>query len=130
MATPAFIFTALENSFKVTITNLEALSVSQIQEIESFVNFRNGIFDFASYSFVIQKRLSFDEFVILLKNSTLSGTIKNRPRVQKVIKRVSFGQYKGMPYREIEDSYLLWLQSNYSGKDSEIIKEEILRRKI
>jgi len=130
VVTPAFIFTALENSFKVTITNLEALSVSQIQEIESFVSSRNGIFDFTTYSFVIQKRLSFDEFVILLKNSTLSGTIKNRPRIQKVIKRVSFGQYKGMPYTELDDSYLLWLHSNYSGKDSKIIKEEKLRRKI
>jgi hypothetical protein len=130
VATPSFIFTAYENSFKVTISNLEALSVTQIQEIEAFVHIRKGLFDFSSYSFVIQKRLSFDEFVLLLKNSSLTGTIKNQPLLQKEKKRIGFGQYKGTAYSELPDTYLLWLQSNYSGADSSIIKEEILQRKI
>ena len=130
MASPSFEFTAFENSFKVYIPNLEALSVTQIQEIEAFVKLRNGIFDFASYSFIIQKRLDFDAFVQLLKSSSLSGTIKNRPLLQKTQSRVSFGQYKGMLYSDLPDSYLLWLKANYKGRDTVLIEDEILERKI
>ena len=130
MALPLFIFTSYKNFFKVEIPNLATLSVAQIQEIEAFVKIRKGIFDFETYSFVIQKSLTFDEFVNLLKNSTLSGKVKNRVIIEKEQPRVSFGQYKGMLYRDIEDSYLLWLAKNYTGSDTLFIKDEILRRKL
>jgi hypothetical protein len=128
MATPRFTFTSFEKSFRVLVDNLEELSVAQIQEIESFVQQRKGIFDFNSYSFSIQKRLSFSEFVSLLKELNFEARCTEQPIVQKVQERVSFGQYKGMQYNELTDSYLLWLKTNYSGKDRKIIEDELKRR--
>ena len=48
-----FIFTKYSKSFSVHIKNLEQLTVEQIQEIESFVKVRNGIFDFNTYTVVM-----------------------------------------------------------------------------
>ena len=55
MTKPYFIFTKYANSFSVHIQNLEQLSVEQIQNIQTFVEQRKGVFDFETYSFVIQK---------------------------------------------------------------------------
>ena len=127
---PKFYFTAYKNSFKVLVQNLESLSVEQIQAIEKFVNARKGIFDFTTYTFVIQKKLEFEEFVKLVQNSSLSPILINNPPKEKDIKRVSFGQYKGMSYSEIPDSYLVWLKGNYHGVDRSFIDLELKKRKL
>lgn len=125
-----FIFTQHNNSFSVHVSNLEKLSVSQIQEIELFVKNRKGIFDFQTYTFVIQKRLEFHEFLSLMNNSTLDVNVhENIPEYQEEA-RVSFGQYKGMFYNELPDSYLLWLKTNYHGKDRAILDKELSKRNI
>jgi len=130
MATPKFIFTSYKKSFKVLVENLEQLSVEQIQEIEQFVSNRKGIFDFNNYTFVIQKRLEFNEFVKLLQESKLKAICQDKPIVMADKPRVGFGQYKGMTYDDIPDSYLLWLKTNYNGPDREIINKELKKRRL
>jgi len=130
VATPLLVFTAFKSSFKVHVNNLELLSVEQIQEIESFVKSRKGIFDFNTYTFVIQKKLEYKEFVKLVKESPLDAFCKDDPVIVQVKARIGFGQYKGMQYSELPDSYLVWLKGSYSGADREIIKSEISSRKL
>ncbi len=125
MAAANFIFTKHPNSFSVYVDNLEYLSVEQIQKIEAFVKERKGVFDFSSYTFVIQKRLEFNEFVDLVSKSL--GNVKCEEKILKIKQneRVEFGKYKGMFYSELPDSYLLWLKSNYKGKQRDIIEAEL-----
>ena len=130
MAKPSLVFTSLRNSFSVHIPNLESLSVNQIQEIESFVQKRKGIFDFTTYKFSVQKRMEYSEFVKLINLLSIDANCSNNPIIRKEKARVGFGQYKGMHYAELPDSYLLWLQGNYSGKDKPIILQEIKHRKL
>jgi len=130
MATPKFIFTSYTKSFKVLVENLEELSVDQIQEIEQFVSNRKGIFDFNNYTFVIKKRLEFNEFIRLLQQSKLKAISQDNPVVLAAKPRISFGQYKGMTYDDLPDSYLLWLKTNYNGPDRETINNELKRRKL
>jgi DNA polymerase III subunit epsilon len=130
MATPRFTFTAYTNSFKVIVENLEELSVEQIQEIEAFVLKRKGVFDFHNYSFSIQKRLGFSEFVQLLKELELNARCVENIQVPKIRERISFGQYKGMLYSELPDSYLLWLKNNHNGKDRDKVLKESQKRKL
>lgn len=130
MPQPKLIFTALRNSFKVVVVNLEQLEVEQIMAIEAFVQKRKGLFDFNSYSFVIQKRLEFSEFLKLMKNLHFDVTCINQPLEVKAKPKIGFGQYKGMQYNEIPDSYLLWLKGNYNGKDKDIIIVELKRRNL
>ena len=119
------IFTRYPHSFNVHVKNLEELTVEQIQSLEAFVNARNGVFDFNTYTFAIQKRLEFDEFVSLIENSSIEATcIEKQLKVQQKAK-VEFGKYKGMFYSDLPDSYLLWLKSNYRGKDREIVDAEL-----
>ncbi|DAB28403.1 MAG: hypothetical protein A2513_04250 [Sulfurimonas sp. RIFOXYD12_FULL_33_39] len=125
MSKPNLIFTKYKNSFSVYVKNLELLSVEQIQIIESFVSTRKGVFDFNSYTFVIQKRLEFNEFVALIEKSSIDAKCEeNIPKIEQKSK-VEFGKYKGMYYCDIPDSYLLWLKSNYLGKDRDIIDLEL-----
>ena len=124
------VFTSHKNSFSVNVQNLEELSVPQIQELEKFVSSRKGIFDFDTFTFVIQKRIEFNEFVTLVKYSNIDAVFQERIFQQKEKSRVGFGQYKGMPYSEIPDSYLLWLKSNYRGPDKEYVDKELKRRKL
>jgi len=130
MSIPKFVFTSYQKSFKVLVENLEQLSVDQIQEIERFVSNRKGIFDFNNYTFVIQKRLEFSEFVKLLEVSQLKVICLDNPVVLKERERIGFGQYKGMTYDELPDPYLTWLKTNYSGKDRDIIAKELKKRKL
>ncbi|MBL1243890.1 MAG: DUF3820 family protein [Sulfurimonas sp.] len=130
MSKPILIFTAFKNSFRVVVKNLESLSVIQIQDIEKFVSIRKGVFDFTTYSFVIQKKIEFKEFVKIIKLSTLDASCIDNPVVSQVKPRVSFGQYKGMLYAELPDSYLLWLKENYSGAQKSILQEELKNRRL
>jgi len=128
MSNAQFIFTKYPNSVSVHVENLEELRVEQIQEIEEFVRIRNGIFDFETYTFVIQKKIEFYEFVSLLEHAGIKADC-----VEKTLKitnnaKIEFGQYKGMLYSEIPDSYLLWLKKNYRGKDREVLDLELTNR--
>ena len=125
-----FIFTQLSNSFRVHIPNLEELDISDIQAIEDFVAKRKGYFDFNTYSFVLQKRLDYEEFVKLIQESGLDVSLQNQPLQKKTMSRVGFGQYKGLFYNELPDAYLLWLKNNYIGADKKIIEAEIKRRNL
>ncbi|MCK4874471.1 MAG: DUF3820 family protein [Sulfurimonas sp.] len=130
MIKPKFTFTKYKNSFEVNVKNLEELEVTQIKEIQEFVDNRKGVFDFETYSFVIQKKLEFYEFVSLIKNSSIDAVIDERILKVQHQAKVAFGKYKGMLYSELPDSYLLWLKGNYMGKDREIIDIEINNRKL
>lgn len=131
MTKPIFKFKKYANSFHVHVENLEKLSVEQIQEIESFVAYRKGIFDFNTYSFAIQKCLEFQEFQALVVNSKLDAICFEEMATNKPPEpRIGFGQYKGMYYSELPDSYMVWLRSNYRGYEREVIEKELLKRKL
>lgn len=124
------IFTQYAKSFRVEIKNLEKLTIEQIQEIEGFVKRRNGIFDFNTYSFSIQKKLEFPEFVELIEHSGIQANLSEHIIQAKYQPRVGFGQYKGMQYNELPDSYMLWLKTNYRGYDRDTVDKELKRRKL
>ncbi|MBN2816921.1 MAG: DUF3820 family protein [Campylobacterales bacterium] len=130
MATPRLHFTPFQNSYKVIIKNLEELTIAQIQEFESFVQERKGIFDFSSYSFFIQKRVGFSEFTQLLKALEIDAICSEERVVRENIQRIPFGQYKGMSYSELPDAYLLWLSTNYKGHEQENISKELQKRNL
>ncbi len=130
MVKAQFIFTKQRNSFSVHVKNLEKLSVEQIQEIQEFVKVRNGIFDFNNYSFSIQKKIEFNEFIVLVSSSNIEATCSENIIIQKQQPRVGFGQYKGMFYSELPDSYMLWLKNSYRGQDKEIIDKELQKRNL
>jgi len=130
MQKPHFIFTKKINSFSVHVENLEKLHVKQIQVIQDFVSARNGYFDFNTYTFTIKKNLEFQEFVKLLKTLHVDSVIEEKTLHLKNNARIEFGQYKGMFYNELPDSYLLWLKNNYIGKDREILCDEITSRNL
>ena len=130
MQKPHFIFTKKINSFSVHVENLEKLHVKQIQVIQDFVSARNGYFDFNTYTFTIKKNLEFQEFVKLLKTLHVDSVIEEKTLHLKNNARIEFGQYKGMFYNELPDSYLLWLKNNYIGKDREILCNEITSRNL
>ena len=124
------VFTQRYNSYSVHIPNLEKLSVSQIQELEEFVKSRNGIFDFNTYSFSIQKRIEFNAFVSLINSLGIEANCDENLHKQKAHARIGFGQYKGMQFNELTDSYMLWLKANYSGKDRNTIAKELKKRNL
>ncbi|MEA3228941.1 MAG: hypothetical protein U9P38_07710, partial [Campylobacterota bacterium] len=88
MIKPNFIFTKYYNHFNVYVKNLENLSVEQIQEIEDFVEKRYGFFNFETYSFQVQKRLDFDDFVTLMKISGFEADFKEKFLKKKVKERI------------------------------------------
>lgn len=124
------VFTHYAHSFSVRILNLEQLSVEQIQQLQNFVSSRNGIFDFDSYSFVIQKRLEFHEFVFLIENTEIKARCEENILIKKFQPRIGFGQYKGMQYDELPNSYMLWLKANYRGYDRDKIETELKKRNL
>ncbi|MDA7816727.1 DUF3820 family protein [Sulfurimonas sp.] len=123
-------FTRYPNSFTVCVDNLELLSVTQIQELQEFVDDRNGVFDFNTYSFSIQKRIEFNDFVSLINASGVKATCKEKILKVQQKAQVGFGKYKGMFYSDLPDAYLLWLKGNYRGKDRDIIDAELNFRTI
>jgi len=123
-----FIFHKYAHAYKVEIPNLEELSVEQIKEIQNFVSFRNGIFDFNNYSFKIQKTLEYEAFVSLIEKLGFDCKCEERKRVYKEIPRIGFGQYKGMYISDLPDSYLMWLKNNYHGEQKELFLKEISKR--
>ncbi|WP_310441502.1 putative quorum-sensing-regulated virulence factor [Sulfurimonas sp.] len=130
MAKAHLIFTQYSNSISVHVKNLEQLSVAQIQDIEAFVRARKGIFDFGTYTFTIQKRLEFSEFLSLIENSYVDAVCEEKSLNVQQRERVEFGKYKGMLYCDVPDTYLLWLKSNYAGKDRDTIDAEIKFREL
>ena len=123
-------FTRHKNSFSVHIENLETLPVPQIQELQNFVEQRKGIFDFDTYTFSIQKKLEFDDFVTLIQKCDIKATCRhNIPKTPQNI-QVEFGKYKGMLYSELPDVYLLWLKGNYRGSQRGIVDAEVKSRNI
>ncbi len=130
MPKPHFIFTQYKNSLHVYIPNLESLDVATIQNIEQFVSKRKGYFDFNTYTFVLQKRLEYKEFKQVVKVSGLDVNFEQIKIEQVSKQRVGFGQYKGLFYSELPDSYLLWLKNNYRGREKDIIEEEIQSRNL
>ena len=128
MIKPQLIFTKRTNSYSVQIPNLEKLSVEQIQQLQHFVDARKGIFDFNSYSFTIRKRMEFFEFVALLKHLEINATCKEHIIIKETQPRIGFGQYKGMQFNELPDSYMLWLKTNYRGFERELVEAELANR--
>jgi len=124
------IFTKNENSFTVRIKNLEQLDVQEIQNIENFVQQRKGVFNFHTYSFFIPKRLDFESFVSLLRHVNIDAACEEEVLIVTCQKKIAFGQYKGMYYSELPDSYLIWLKSSYRGVDREIIGQELKQRRL
>jgi len=124
------IFTHFKNSYSVYIPNLELLSVEQIQELQKFVDFRKGIFDFHRYSFLIQKRLEFPEFLSLIKHSEINAVCEENLIIKELKPRIGFGQYKGLEYSELPDSYMLWLKNSYRGHEREILDKELRKRNL
>lgn len=124
------VFTHFHNSYNVWIQNLEELSVEQIKELEHFVRSRNGIFDFQTYTFVIQKRLEFYEFSSLVNHLGIDAKVQERIIIKETEPRIGFGQYKGMQYSELPSSYMLWLKTNYRGFDRDKIDKELEKRNL
>lgn len=124
------LFTQRHNSYSVKVSNLESLTISQIQELEGFVKNRKGVFDFNTYTFSIQKRIEFHEFTLLISSLEIEAECYENELREKVQARISFGQYKGMQYNELTDSYMLWLKANYSGRERDLIDTELQRRKL
>lgn len=130
MAKAHLIFTQRYNSYSVYIPNLESLNVSQIQELEAFTKSRNGLFDFSTYSFSIQKRIEFNDFVLLISSLGIKANCSENSVVAQAQPRIGFGQYKGMQFNELTDSYMLWLKANYSGRDRGLIDKELKKRNL
>jgi len=130
MPIPKLIFTKYHDSFIVEIKNMELLEVLQIKQLQDFVKIRKGIFDFQTYSFKINKKIQYTDFIDLLKHLNIDANVEeNILKVKQNIK-VDFGKYKGMFFSELPDSYLLWLKSSYMGKHRDDIDVEIKSRNL
>ncbi len=131
MTKPQLLFRQLRNSYCVVVQNLEALSVTQIQELQKFVVNRHGYFDFDRFTFCIQKRITFTEFVKLLHFLELRADVQEeKVKSSDCSKQIGFGKYKGMLYSELPDSYLLWLKKNYNGDERETLMDELTKRSL
>lgn len=130
MNKPYLIFTQNKNSFNVCVKNLEKLNIDQIHELENFVKIRSGIFDFVTYTFCIQKKIKFDDFISLLAHLKIDAICEENIVIPQSQPRIGFGQYKGMQYNELTNSYMLWLKTNYRGEDREIIDKELKNRNL
>jgi hypothetical protein len=130
MSRPHLVFTKHTNSYTVYIKNLEQLTVPEIQRLESFVDARNGLFDFSTYKFTINKKLEFNDFVFLLRSINLDAYYEENIVEKTSQPRVGFGQYKGMQYSDLTDSYMLWLKANYRGYERELVDAELKIRNL
>lgn len=131
MSYPLLTFTQYPNSIHVKVENLELLTVPQIQELETFVKERKGIFDYERYSFTLQKKINFEEFTTLLKYLEIQATCQeNFLHSEASRNAIDFGKYKGSRYSELPDEYLTWLKRNYRGTHREEIDKEFKRRNL
>lgn len=131
MTKPQLLFRGLQNSYCVVVQNLELLSVAQIQELQKFVANRHGYFDFETFTFCIQKRITFSEFVKLLHFLEIRADVEEQiVQSSECAMQIGFGKYKGMLYTELPDSYLLWLKKNYNGSERETLMDELRRRSL
>ena len=131
MVAAELIFTRYKTSYSVYVKNIQKLSVAQIQELEHFVKLRHGYFDFNTFSFSIQKKISFKEFTKLLNSLNITAVVEeNIIKTRDDTTKINFGKYKGMFYSDLPDSYLLWLSKNYNGEDRNIITQELQNRNL
>ena len=130
MPIPKLIFTKYHDSFNVEIKNMELLEVLQIKQLQDFVKTRKGIFDFQTYSFKINKKIQYTDFIDLLKHLNIDANVEENILKVKQNVKVDFGKYKGMFFSELPDSYLLWLKSSYMGKNRDDIDVEIKSRNL
>ena len=130
MAKAHLVFKSYKNFYTVNIPNLEELNVEQIKELQGFVSFRNGIFDFNTYSFKIYKTMIYDDFLSLVEHLGIDCKCEEAKDNIKEMPRVGFGQYKGMFISDLPDSYLLWLKNNYHGEQKDMFLKEITKRNI
>jgi hypothetical protein len=130
MPIPKLIFTKHHNSFNVKVKNMELLEVAQIKQLQDFVKMRKGIFDFQTYSFTINKKIQYLEFIDLLKHLNIDANVDEEIFIVKKNIKIEFGQYKGMFFSELPNSYLLWLKSSYAGKNRDNIDMEIKSRNL
>lgn len=131
MLYPILQFTEYSKSIHVKVENLELLEVPQIQIIEKFVKERKGIFDYETYSFVLQKKINFEEFCILLQHLDIKATCQEKFLYTEASRNtIDFGKYKGSLYSNLPDEYLIWLKRNYHGPNREEIDKETTRRKL
>ena len=78
----------------------------------------------------IHKNIEFYEFEKLIKSVGIKCICKENIRYTESASRIAFGQYKGMFFSDLDDSYLLWLKSNYRGEQKELIDTEVLSRRL
>lgn len=134
MALPLLRFVAYADYYTVTIENLAALTVPQIQQLETYALQRRGRLDFSNASMRIAKRITFDHF-----NKTLELCGITADTIQSEVlsqigtmpdATVGFGKYKGMCYSELPQEYLLWLKRNYQGHEREFVEQELRNRSL
>ena len=66
----------------------------------------------------------------MLKHVGIDNYCEEKILLTETKARIEFGKYKGMQYNEVPDSYLIWLKSNYRGKDRSIIDNELKNRSL
>lgn len=143
MTLPRLRFVAYHDYYIITIENLTALSVPQIQQLEAFAAARRSRLDFNRSSIRIWKRIDFEHFNQTLQHAGIlaetlepDGTaVKAEPSRQAeapkhVTAKVGFGKHRGLAYAELPDDYLLWLKRNYQGRERVFIEEELAARNL
>lgn len=138
MALPLLRFVAYKDYFTVTVENLTQLTVAQIRQLEAFALERRSRLDFETATMRIWKRIDFNHFNKILEGASIAAdtiesevlrpdTVSTAPVQDPVI---GFGKHRGKRYRDIPDSYLLWLKGNYSGPERGLIEDELTRRSL
>ena len=138
MALPLLRFVAYKDYYTVTVENLTALTVPQIQQLQAYASQRRSRLDFENATMRIWKRIDFGHFNKTLESAAIiadtiesevvrSDTVAVAPVKDPV---VGFGKHKGMRYADIPDSYLIWLKGNYSGPERGLIEAELTKRSL
>jgi hypothetical protein len=68
--------------------------------------------------------------VSLIEHSDIKARCEENIIEVKSQPRVGFGQYKGMQYSDLANSYMIWLKANYRGYDRELIEAELKKRNL
>lgn len=136
MAQPYLIFQQYSQFFTLDITNIQELSVAQIQSLETFTRVRNGLFDFKRAQIKIMKRIEIQHLVQLFTLTDLNPYIREKEEVISLESQkaesppiaIGFGKHRGTLYSELPGEYLQWLKRNYRGSERDLIESEIKRR--